>query len=628
MLKNQSHDLRLGERAKRFCRLARQFEKAGEYEAACEALAELWPDRGESPLVEGLEGATKAEVLLRVGALAGWMGSVDQTGGGQEIAKNLITRSIEVFEGCGLPDQVTEAQGELGLCYWREGSYDEARIHLAKALDNLEDKNVELKTILLIRAGIVEVSAQRLNEGLRLYCQAAPLIELSDDDALKGSFHNEFAVLFRKLSEGDKSFLDRALIEYSAASFHFEKAGHRRYQAVVDLNLGCLFLTLEKFADAHQHLGRAETLFDEIDDHVHLAQISETRARTFLAEGNLRAAERSARSAVKTFERGGEQALLAEALTTHGLVWARLGNYLRAKSLLDRASEVAETSGDLEGAGRARLSMIEELADQISSTELAAIYESAADMLHGSQDPSASKRLISCAHRVIDVLERTQNYEDNYAQDQPWEGFSFKEEILKNERALIERALKDAGGAVTMAARLLGFKHHQTLISLINSRHKELLNTRSAVRPRRRQTLSRSRKKKGKFGGAGPERDAPQSCILHVESNQQTAKLVDEMFPNEDWLVELCVDGESALKKLSRDHRYDLLVIDRDLPGLSGLDLVQRARKITHRRRTPIIMISGSDCETEAWRAGVDAFLSTPEQIGELPLTISRLLKG
>src|SRR5258706_15834516 len=132
MLKNHSHDLRLGERAKRFCRLARQFEKAGEYEAACEALAELWPDRSESPLVEGLEGATKAEVLLRVGALAGWMGSVDQTGGGQEIAKNLITRSIEVFEECGLPDQVTEAQGELGLCYWRGGGEGETPTPLAK----------------------------------------------------------------------------------------------------------------------------------------------------------------------------------------------------------------------------------------------------------------------------------------------------------------------------------------------------------------------------------------------------------------------------------------------------------------------------------------------------------------
>jgi len=57
------------------------------------------------------------------------------------------------------------------------------------------------------------------------------------------------------------------------------------------------------------------------------------------------------------------------------------------------------------------------------------------------------------------------------------------------------------------------------------------------------------------------------------------------------------------------------------------LELVQRARKISHRRRTPIIMLSASDCEREAWRAGVNAFLKKPEQIDELPATIVRLLK-
>jgi hypothetical protein len=31
--------------------------------------------------------------------------------------------------------------------------------------------------------------------------------------------------LFKKLSVGDKDFVDRALIEYTAASFHFEQAG-------------------------------------------------------------------------------------------------------------------------------------------------------------------------------------------------------------------------------------------------------------------------------------------------------------------------------------------------------------------------------------------------------------------
>jgi len=50
-------------------------------------------------------------------------------------------------------------------------------------------------------------------------------------------------------------------------------------------------------------------------------------------------------------------------------------------------------------------------------------------------------------------------------------------------------------------------------------------------------------------------------------------------------------------------------------------------RKMTHRRRMPIIMLSASDYETDAWRVGVDAFLKKPDQINALPSTINRLLK-
>jgi len=78
---------------------------------------------------------------------------------------------------------------------------------------------------------------------------------------------------------------------------------------------------------------------------------------------------------------------------------------------------------------------------------------------------------------------------------------------------------------------------------------------------------------------------------------------------------------------LTGDEHYDVLVVDNNLPGLSGLELVQRARKITHRRRTPIVMLSGDDYESEAWRAGVDAFLKKPEEIADLPTTITRLLR-
>src|SRR5881398_3063673 len=74
------------------CQLAKQLEKAGEYRAAYEALEEFWPDTTADPNVESLSDIEKGEVLLRAGSLAGWLGSVEEGGGSQEHAKNLITR--------------------------------------------------------------------------------------------------------------------------------------------------------------------------------------------------------------------------------------------------------------------------------------------------------------------------------------------------------------------------------------------------------------------------------------------------------------------------------------------------------------------------------------------------------
>lgn len=625
-LQEQGRGLETSERASLFCRLAKQLEKAGEYEAAWEALSEFWPEDLGTPKLKGLDQTTTAQVLLRVGALSGWLGSIHHADGSQEKAKNLITRSVEIFEELGLSDLAAEARSDLALCYWREGSFDEARILLANAVRTVGDEESELKAVILIRAGMVEVEARRLNAALQFYDEAGPLLERSCDHSLRGSFHSQLALLCNNLATTDQrdDYVDRALIEFAAAGFHFGQAGHARYGGCTENNLAFLFLTIGKFDEAHKHLDRARNLLLGIKDSVDVARVDDTRARTLLAEGRLNEAERFARSAVNTLERGDEQALLAEALTTHGIALARMGTHPRSRTLLQRAIEVAETAGDLEGAGRAHLSIIEELADQTSPAELASIYQSAAELLKRSQDPSVSKTLIACARKVIEALGESEG-SDRQASEHSWDGFSFKERILDCERAIIERALRDANGSVTRAARLLGFKHHQSLISLINSRHKELLKTRTAVRKRRRHIFSKPRKIKNRI--VGPEAGSTQVSILHAEDNQQLASLINEMFSGEAWQVELCVDGDAALRKLTSDERYDLLLVDNELPGLSGLDLVKRARKMTHRRRTPIVMLSGTDCETDAWRAGVDAFLKKPEQINEVPSTVIRLLK-
>jgi len=626
-LKTQNRNLPLSERATLSCGLAKQLEKIGKYELAYEALYEFWPNRDESPHVDGLDETQTAEVLLRIGAIAGWLGSTDQTAGGQETAKNILTRSIEIFERLQTADRVAEARGDLAICYHREGAWDEARVQLRTALDILPEGNDDLEAILLIRAGIIEERTRRLNDALKFYERAAPLVELSQDHAIKGSYHFAYGLVLKRLStpENREDYLDRALIEYAASSFHYEQAGNELALARVELNLGCLFLKAERYRQAHEHLDIARTLFLKLKDAATAAQVDDTRARTLLAQGHAAEAERIARYAVRVLERGGQQALLAEGLATQGVALARLGNHVRAKVLLERAIEVAETVGDLERAGRAKLSIIEEFGDKISGKELITIYRSAIDLLKASQDPGTGKRLIACADALLATLGRLE-LQDQKAEEQTWEGFSLKQHVRNGERAVIERALREAGGSVTHAAHLLGFKHHQSLISLINSRHKELLKTRSKVRKRRRHLFSAPKKSKKGAAQEVAKTASSKVSVLHVEDNQAVARTVQDTLGVEGMNADFCLSGATALEILKSDAPYDLIILDNDLPGLGGLELVLHIRSIPHRRNTPVIMLSGDDCEAAAWRAGVNDFLRKPEGVDQLSSRIKRLL--
>ncbi|HEV7376659.1 MAG TPA: tetratricopeptide repeat protein, partial [Pyrinomonadaceae bacterium] len=376
-------DLDFSEWARQCCRFARQEEEAGDYEAARRIMSPFWQEVGIRPRLNGLDEAARAEVLLRSGALSGWLGSANRVEGSQEIAKDLISESLSLFSQQALMDKVAEARLALALCYWREGAFDEARAVLQEILDRLAGTEPTLKAKALLLRAVIENSATRFHDSLRFLTEASPLFEQIEDHALKGRFHVTLANNLQCLgTEEDRTdYTDRALVEYAAASFHYERAGHDRYLATVENNIGFLFFTLGKFGEAHEHLDRARALLVKLRDHLHTAQVDETRARTFLAQERYLEAEQVVREALETFEQAGEHALRAEALTTQGTALARLGRPEEARAALQLAINIAERAGSFESAGLASLTMLEELRGQLTPDERADVYASAVQML-------------------------------------------------------------------------------------------------------------------------------------------------------------------------------------------------------------------------------------------------------
>src|SRR5215218_10653192 len=162
-------------RVKGVCLRARKLEEAGEYEEAEAALAEFWGGLGTEPCIEGLGELEAAEMLLRAGAITRRISRPGVTAEVQESAKDLVSRSLRIFERLGLDERVAEAQSELAYCYWRKGEYDNARVLLREAVSGLREP--ELKAEAILRLSVVEKSAGRTREALSLLQDAAPLFE-------------------------------------------------------------------------------------------------------------------------------------------------------------------------------------------------------------------------------------------------------------------------------------------------------------------------------------------------------------------------------------------------------------------------------------------------------------------
>jgi CheY-like chemotaxis protein len=92
------------------------------------------------------------------------------------------------------------------------------------------------------------------------------------------------------------------------------------------------------------------------------------------------------------------------------------------------------------------------------------------------------------------------------------------------------------------------------------------------------------------------------------------------------WYVKPCSSEGYAVAYVEGAEYFDLLLIDHDFRGFSGLKLTERARRQPHRKETPIVLISLEEITEAAERAGADAFLRKPNNLIELVDTIKRLL--
>jgi CheY-like chemotaxis protein len=111
--------------------------------------------------------------------------------------------------------------------------------------------------------------------------------------------------------------------------------------------------------------------------------------------------------------------------------------------------------------------------------------------------------------------------------------------------------------------------------------------------------------------------------ILLVEDNPGDAQLVRMAFAEAlaSARVSVVTDGEAALARLREEGPPDLLLLDLNLPGLTGHEVLESIRADTALRRLPVVVLSSSDAEadvTRSYELGANSHIAKPGDVDAL----------
>lgn len=120
-----------------------------------------------------------------------------------------------------------------------------------------------------------------------------------------------------------------------------------------------------------------------------------------------------------------------------------------------------------------------------------------------------------------------------------------------------------------------------------------------------------------------------QKTILIVEDNDLNMKLFHDLLEAHGYRILQTKDGMESLK-LARQHRPDLILMDIQLPEVSGLEVTKWLKEDDELKSIPVIAVTAfamKGDEEKIREGGCEAYIAKPISVANFLQTIARFLK-
>lgn len=118
--------------------------------------------------------------------------------------------------------------------------------------------------------------------------------------------------------------------------------------------------------------------------------------------------------------------------------------------------------------------------------------------------------------------------------------------------------------------------------------------------------------------------------VLIIDDSVTIRSMVGIAFKNQGWDSESAKSGEEALEVIKGRKIFDFFVVDINMPGINGIELIKKMREKAAYKHTPMLVLtteSGDDLKQQGREVGASGWMVKPFKPEVMEAAVARLVK-